>query len=105
MIVGHSCLRSAAGLLAGWNGDRARLAQAAEFCWLAGFWFLLDWPERLRERYGELFRPLIGPWTFGKAIGALDEPHAAQLADDLLHFAAEALPLAPDCVPGPRVPE
>ena len=50
---------------------QAAMAQAAELCWLAGFWSLLDWPEELRERYGGIFRPLLGPWTFAAAMRSL----------------------------------
>ncbi|HUG90649.1 MAG TPA: hypothetical protein VML55_07445 [Planctomycetaceae bacterium] len=91
MVVGQFCLRNAEQLLAAWSGDRQRLAQAAEFCWLAGFWFLVDWPERLREHYGCIFRGLIGPWTFGGAIEALDEVQARHLADELRRLIRESL--------------
>jgi hypothetical protein len=91
MVVGHSCLKNAARLLAEWNGSRDRLGQAAEFCWLAGFWFLPDWPEPLREQYGEIFRPLIGEWTFSRAIRELNDDAARVLAATLSEFSAAAL--------------
>jgi hypothetical protein len=93
--VGETCLKTAAQLTAAWSGDRNRLAQAAELCWMAGFWFLVDWPERIRERYGEIYRRLVGPWTFECAIAALDEGDARLLAEDLLCFVREALSAAP----------
>ncbi|HUG89821.1 MAG TPA: hypothetical protein VML55_03245 [Planctomycetaceae bacterium] len=91
MLVGRSCLRTAVRFIEGWSGNRECLAQAAELCWLAGFWFLVDWPEGLRERYGALYRRLIGPWTFRQAIEDLTEAEARELAGDLLRFAREAL--------------
>lgn len=91
MVVGDSCLYSAARLLDGWDGSRERLALAAEFCWLAGFWFLPDWPETLREQYGEIFRPLIGPHTFSRAIQDLEDDAGRGLADSLSRFIRDAL--------------
>ena len=96
MVVGDSCLQSAARLLDTWNGCRQQLAQATEFCWLAGFWFLPDWPETLREQYGEIFRPLIGPQTFSGAIERMDHGAQRVLVDSLSDFVRAALePLGP----------
>jgi hypothetical protein len=91
MVVGHSCLLKAARLLAETNPGREPLAQAAELCWLAGFWSLLDWPEEFREQYGRIFRPLLGPWTFAAAIEAMDDQATRRLAETLTQFVQAAI--------------
>ena len=48
-------------------------------------------PEELRERYGGIFRPLLGPWTFAAAIEAMDDQATRRLAETLTQFVQAAI--------------
>jgi hypothetical protein len=90
MISGYLNVRVAGTKLAGWNGCRESLVEAAEFLWRAGY-HAPTWPVHLQARWEWLRYRLFTQGTIRRTITVLDEAEARDLAHALLCFAETAL--------------